>query len=424
MNLVHTLLLQLYEPYFLYPLILTSVMAATSYAILRIFKICDPRVRSLFYMAPLVIPVFIYAFYPPLLKGVIVLRRIALTLEPGASTQLVYFFGNGLSLTGLLCVSGLVFGSLLLVLLYLRGDRIVCWLQGVVEVDPDDEPGLYGIVEKLSERAGIPVPRIGITENLRPNAFTVGYGRRNIVVFSSGLLELLDESELEAVVAHEVAHIGNRDFHILALMSALKTIIFFNPLVYPLASAIIREREALADDVGCSLLDQPKLLSQVLTKLFKVSDDGQIGVPRQLIFRFFIISDLDRRLFALHPTPNMRLNRFADGKYKSKTSRDGPKTIIAAMVMTIVILSFSIPLLSLRGSAPFTKEILVGIEYPEANIGIFNIVTENGTLSFLPNFNREAVRVTGATPSMNFQGVDAPRLTVMRSLGNRWRRTG
>ncbi len=386
MNLVHTLLLQLYEPYFLYPLTLTSVMAATSYAVLRIFKICDPRVRSLFYMAPLVIPVFTYAFYRPLLKGVTVLRRIALTLEPGASTQLVYFFGNGLSLTGLLCVSGLVFGSLLLVLIYLRGDRIVCWLHGVVEVGPDDEPGLYGIVEKISERAGVSVPRIGITENLRPNAFTFGYGRRNLVVFSSGLLELLDESELEAVVAHEVAHIGNRDFHILALMSALKTIIFFNPLVYPLASAIIREREALADDMGCSLLDQPKLFGRVLRKLYKVSERGQKGVLRQLFFRIFIISDLDRRLFALHPSLNKRLNRIADDYHKSKMSRDGPKAIMAAMVMTIVMLSFSIPLLSLRGPAPFTNKILVGVESTEANVEIFNIVTGNSTLSNPLNF--------------------------------------
>lgn len=83
-----------------------------------------------------------------------------------------------LFLTDILCLLGLSFGTALLAFLYVFGSRIVCKLQGVVELTPQEYPELVSMTQRLVERAGVSMPRLGITEDLRPNAFTIGWGER------------------------------------------------------------------------------------------------------------------------------------------------------------------------------------------------------------------------------------------------------
>ena len=143
---------------------------------------------------------------------------------------------------GIIIAVGLIFGVLTLLTSFLAGETIIRRVQGIIDITEDDEPTLHGLVLKVSKKMGMKPPRIGIVDDLRPNAFTVGGVKGPIVVFSSGLLTTLNKQELEAVTAHELGHIRNNDFGLLITISALKTAFFYNPLSFFVASLITRER--------------------------------------------------------------------------------------------------------------------------------------------------------------------------------------
>jgi len=95
---------------------------------------------------------------------------------------------------------------------YWNSDKMVLRMQNAVEVDPRTQPDLYNTVEALSQRAGIPMPKLYVINTEQPNAFATGRNPQNAAVaVSAGLLRYLEPREVAAVVAHELAHIRSRD---------------------------------------------------------------------------------------------------------------------------------------------------------------------------------------------------------------------
>ena len=97
---------------------------------------------------------------------------------------------------------------------------------GVREATEDDDPRLHGTVERLSQQANIPTPTVGLVDSEVPNALVVGRNRAHAtIVVTTGLLETLEDDELEAVLAHELAHVKNRDVFVMTVASVLSMII-------------------------------------------------------------------------------------------------------------------------------------------------------------------------------------------------------
>jgi Zn-dependent protease with chaperone function len=343
-------------PSLLFPSVIISILLSFSiYIALKVIKVRDPKFISVLYLVPMCAPLIIYAlFYPPSY----ILPGRTLDLIPQIKGD--FIFGNILFRNSLLkvlgiqylfiadmfCLAGLSFGAILLAFLYFFGSKIVCRLQGVVELTPQEYPDLISITNRLAERAGISMPRLGITEDLRPNAFTIGWGRRTMIVVTLGLLKVLDGIELEAVMAHEMAHIRNQDFHFLALISSLKAISFYNPLVYILSPAIRKERELLADNTGTQLLGSSDAFGLALTKIWDATKTLPRSFLKQWISGLFIVSEIRhaRNFLATHPTLENRLSNISESRIRTSASkRDILKTIlICGAVISIVLCTFGL----------------------------------------------------------------------------------
>ncbi len=215
-------------------------------------------------------------------------------------------------LSGLLLVLGELFGGpdgLLVAFVfalamnfasYWFSDKIVLRMYGAREVGP--EHPLYRMVERLAGRAGLPMPRVYIIPDASPNAFATGRGPRHAAVAATeGILHLLDESELEGVIGHELAHIKHRDILISSVAATIAATImmvarmaqfaaFFgtsqrddrggtNPIALlativlaPIAAiliqaAISRSREFAADKGGAAIAGNPYGLANALRRI-------------------------------------------------------------------------------------------------------------------------------------------------------------
>lgn len=127
-----------------------------------------------------------------------------------APTGIAHFFGIGISIT------------LLAVGQYYYGANIALRLMNANVVSRSEYPELHDKAQKLAQQAGVPTPRIAVSPNKTPNAFAAGRGTSNAVIcVTEGSLRELDEDELEAVLAHEMAHIMNRDFRLMTMITAL-----------------------------------------------------------------------------------------------------------------------------------------------------------------------------------------------------------
>jgi heat shock protein HtpX len=191
------------------------------------------------------------------------------------------------------------------ILSYWYSDKIVLGMTGAQPVSMQNAPELYRIVENLSITAGLPLPRIYIIPEAQPNAFATGRNPAHAVVaVTQGLLERLDRSELEGVLAHELSHVGNRDMLLstaavvlVGFVSILSNIFlrtgFFRSrgrsrggdagaifailgivaaILAPIAAslmqlAISRKREYLADASGAILTRYPEGLASALRKI-------------------------------------------------------------------------------------------------------------------------------------------------------------
>ncbi|MDP2044504.1 MAG: zinc metalloprotease HtpX, partial [Candidatus Omnitrophota bacterium] len=110
---------------------------------------------------------------------------------------------------------------------YMLGPKIVEWSMRVKYLKREDNPKLFGMVESLSRRANIPMPRVGLAQIEIPNAFAFGRSLRDgRVCVTSGIINLLNEEELAAVLGHELSHLKNRDVLTITLLSVIPMVMY------------------------------------------------------------------------------------------------------------------------------------------------------------------------------------------------------
>ena len=193
-------------------------------------------------------------------------------------------------------VAALVLGSLFNFGMYFFSDRIVLKMYGAKVVTAAEAPQLHALVDRLRQRAGLPMPVLAVTPAEQPNAFATGRSpEKAVVAVTTGILKYLPQEELEGVIAHELAHIKNRDMLITTVAAGIAGAIGYLPylvmfgggrdregghpvvalvvlLLGPLAAAIIqmavsRQREFQADRVGAGILGRPMPLANALRRL-------------------------------------------------------------------------------------------------------------------------------------------------------------
>ena len=239
----------------------------------------------------------------------------------------------------------LVFAAGMNLFAYWNSDRLVLSMHGATEVDAHSAPDLYQMVHELAGRAGLPMPRVYLMDEPQPNAFATGRDPEHAAVaVTTGLLNMLDRDEVAGVIAHELAHIKNRDTLIMTITATIAGAIsmlaqfgmFFGGgnrenngfgivgtlamvILAPIAAmlvqmAISRTREYAADDMGGRILGKPMALASALVKI----SNGAAQIPNAAAEQnpatahLFIVNPLTGghgwdNLFATHPNVENRI---------------------------------------------------------------------------------------------------------------------
>ena len=232
---------------------------------------------------------------------------------------------------------------------YFFSDRIVLRMHGASEVTASEAPELHAIVEELAVAAAIPKPRVCVMPGEQPNAFATGRSPdKGVVAVTEGLLGLLDRRELRGVIAHELAHIKNRDVLVSSIAAAAASMITYIAqtlsfgamfggssrddesgstsgtgslaaiFVAPLAATLIqlgisRQREFLADETGARICGDPEALARALLKLEAATGvDPMQATPATaslFIVNPFGASKSISRWFSTHPDTGERVQR-------------------------------------------------------------------------------------------------------------------
>ena len=239
-----------------------------------------------------------------------------------------------------------------------NSDRMVLRQQGAVELSPQQGGDLHALVAELAARAGLPMPRVFLLPTEQPNAFATGRNPQNAAVaVTQGLLRTLNRDELAGVIAHELAHIRNRDTLIMTITATMAGAIAMmgNMLLFsggregrgglvagivamvlaPIAAmmvqmAISRTREYEADRAGAEICGQPLALASALDRIARAAGRS-VNVPAErnpASAALFIINPLHGmrmdRLFATHPPTGdriARLQRMAGGSHQGPWAR-------------------------------------------------------------------------------------------------------
>ena len=230
---------------------------------------------------------------------------------------------------------------------YWSSDKMVLRMYKAKPVDRNSAPQFYAIMEQLAENAGLPMPKVYIIENPQPNAFATGRNPENAAVAATtGLLQRLTSDELAGVMAHELAHVKNRDTLIMTITATVAGAIsmianfglFFggnrnNPLgiigvlavaiLAPFAAmlvqmAISRSREYAADRMGAEICGHPLWLASALEKIERAAKgiDNDVAEANPATAHMFIINPLHARrvdsLFSTHPNTASRIAKLRE----------------------------------------------------------------------------------------------------------------
>ncbi|MFC4989561.1 MULTISPECIES: zinc metalloprotease HtpX [Saliphagus] len=259
-------------------------------------------------------------------------------------------FGGGAE--SLLLVAVLL-GSFSLVQFFFS-DKITLWSMGASKVDESEYPELHAAVSRLSQQADLPKPTVAVVDSRTPNAFATGRSPSNAAVaVTTGLLETLDREELDGVLAHELAHVKNRDVAVMTIASFLSTVAFLivrfggqmmfytgggrgrdgkgaagilvailvSLLVwivsYLLIRALSRYREFAADRGAAAITGNPSGLASALMKISgemeKVPDDDlREEAEMNAFFIIPIRSGIVGRLFSTHPSTERRIEQLRE----------------------------------------------------------------------------------------------------------------
>jgi heat shock protein HtpX len=241
-------------------------------------------------------------------------------------------------------VIALVFGSLFNFGMYFFSDRLVLRMYGAHVVTAQEAPELYAMVDRLRQRAGLPMPTVAVAPHEQPNAFATGRNPEHAVVaVTTGILKYMPQAELEGVIAHELAHIKNRDMLIATVaagiagaLSNLPYLLMFGGggqddegghpfaqialiLLAPLGAMLIqfavsRQREFEADRVGALILGRPRPLANALIRL----DDLAHRIPMHVAPAVAPLAQVNPlaahggvvgKLFSTHPPTAERVAR-------------------------------------------------------------------------------------------------------------------
>jgi len=204
-------------------------------------------------------------------------------------------------------VFGLVVGGFMSLGSYFFSDRIVLRMYGARIVTAQEAPELFAMVDRLRQRAGLPMPKVAITPAEQPNAFATGRNPSHAVVaVTQGILKYMPTDELEGVLAHELAHVKNRDMLISTVaaviagaLSNLPYMLMFGGgrddedthpmarfalmLLAPIGAmvlqfAISRQREFEADRVGAEIMGRPMPLANALRRLDRLAHEIPMNV--------------------------------------------------------------------------------------------------------------------------------------------------
>ena len=227
---------------------------------------------------------------------------------------------------------------------YWNADKMVLSMHGARPIDRQTAPEFYDVIEDLARRASLPMPKVYLMDNPQPNAFATGRNPENAAVAATtGLLQLLDRDEIAGVMAHELAHVRNRDTLVMTLTATIAGAIsmlanfgmFFggnrernNPLGFlgvimmvvlaPLAAmlvqmAISRTREYGADRGGAEISGVPLALASALAKISDAAHhiENPSAEANPATAHLFIINPLSGHrmdgLFSTHPDPQNRI---------------------------------------------------------------------------------------------------------------------
>jgi len=224
---------------------------------------------------------------------------------------------------------------------YWNADKIVLKMHGARQVDAASAPEFYALVAGLAQRAQLPMPKVYIIDSPHPNAFATGRNPENAAVAATtGLLDILNREEIAGVMAHELAHVRNRDTLIMTMVATIAGAIsmlanfglFFRGggdnrgamlatilavIVAPFAAMIVqmaisRTREYGADRGGAEISGNPRALASALAKLAR----GAAAIPNPVAERnpaasqLYIVPGLSRggdSLFSTHPDTGNRI---------------------------------------------------------------------------------------------------------------------
>lgn len=241
----------------------------------------------------------------------------------------------------------LLLGIVLFIMLiqYFFSDKIALMSMGAREVTEQEEPRLYETLTRLCAIAGISRPRLAIVDKNIPNAFATGRNQKNsVIAVTTGLRNMLSQEELEAVIAHELSHVKNRDVMVITLASFISTAAFFIfrsfllsgqstsgrgkqnlwfivPILaalvwvisYLLIKALSRYREFAADRGSAILTGQPSHLASALMKISGLMERVPTNDLRKVegMNAFFIIPAISGssifNIFSTHPTVEQRI---------------------------------------------------------------------------------------------------------------------
>jgi heat shock protein HtpX len=274
------------------------------------------------------------------------MNQLKTTIFLALLTALLVFLGGAMGgKTGMVMALGLA--GIMNFLAYWYSDKIVLSMYGAQEVGPAEAPELYGIVQELAQRAGIPMPRVYIIPTESPNAFATGRSPKHAAVAATqGILRILNRDELMGVMAHELGHVIHRDTLIATIAATiagaismlanwLQWAVLFGmgrgddeegpglagglimAIVAPIAATLVqmavsRSREFLADEAGAQLSGKPLALASALGKLQQAAHMMPMDA-NPATSHLFIVNPLSGgsmlALFSTHPPVEERIAR-------------------------------------------------------------------------------------------------------------------
>jgi len=237
------------------------------------------------------------------------------------------------------------FMSVFLFAQFFLSDKLALRSMGAREVDENEFPELHRTVSRLSQQADLPKPTVAVADTQTPNAFATGRSQKSsTVAVTTGLLQSLDQAELEGVIAHELAHVKNRDVMVMTIASFLATIAMFIVrwgwlfgggrnrrggggvlaaiavsvvvwiVSFVLIRALSRYREYAADRGAAVITGKPSALASALMTIEGRMDRvPQEDMRQQSEMNAFFIIPFDKgvisRLFRTHPSTEKRIER-------------------------------------------------------------------------------------------------------------------